>query len=310
MGAVVSTGSTLRGIARAYVKRIVDDDVAGISAELAYRSMFAMVPFAIFVVALAGFIANWLGIANASNRIIGAIGSDLPADLVGPARVQLDAVLAHTQLEVLSAGALLLLYAAVSGTRSLMKAMNRAYGVRETRPLALRITLAALFTLLGGIAIAIAFVAVAGGTLIARRLTGNSGLRELWPWIDALRSLASFVILVVTVAAVLRLAPNFRTPWRWAALSATAFAVVWLIVTYGFSVYIASFASYAATYGALATVIVLMLWFYLSAFVLVCAAELGALLVRLRWPGMLPGIDGVDPRRPSEPATGGEGTPE
>ena len=189
---------------------------------------------------------------------------------------------------MLSAGALLTLYAAVSGTRSLMKAMNRAFGVSETRPLALRIGLAALLTLLGGIALAIAFVAIAGGTLITHRLTGHSGLRELWPLINAVRWLASFVILVAAVAALLRFAPDFRTPWRWAFLSATAFAVVWLIVTYAFGVYVASFASYAATYGALATVIVLMLWFYLSAFVLVCAAELAGLLVRLRSPGMLP----------------------
>ena len=187
MTAGAGTASLLLGVARGYVKRIFDDDVAGISAELAYRAMFAIVPFAIFVVALGGFIANWLGIANASNRIIGAMGSDLPADLVGPVRTQLDAVLAHAQLEVLSAGALLTLYASVSGTRSLMKAMNRAFGVRETRPLARRLILAALVTLLGGVTIAIAFVAIAGGTVVTRRLTEQSGLRELWLLIDVER---------------------------------------------------------------------------------------------------------------------------
>jgi len=285
------TASTPLDVARGYVKRIFDDDVAGISAELAYRAMFAIVPFAIFVVALGGFIANWLGIANASNRIIGAMGSDLPADLVGPVRTQLDAVLAHAQLEVLSVGALLTLYASVSGTRSLMKAMNRAFGVRETRPLARRLILAALVTLLGGVTIAIAFVAIAGGTVVTHRLTEQSGLRELWPLIDVVRWLASFVILVVAVAALLRFGPNFRTPWRWATVAASAFAVVWLIVTYAFGVYVQSFASYAATYGALATVIVLMVWFYLSSYILVCAAELGAALVRLRSPGMLPRRD-------------------
>jgi membrane protein len=89
---------------------------------------------------------------------------------------------------------------------------------------------------------------------------------------------------VLAVAALLRFAPALRTPWRWASLAATVFAVVWLAATYAFGLYVARFASYDATYGALAGVIVLMLWFYLSAFVLVCAAELAALLVRLRSP--------------------------
>jgi len=85
-------------------------------------------------------------------------------------------------------------------------------------------------------------------------------------------------LLVAAVSAVLRYAPCYRTPWRPAAIAATVFAIVWLVVTYGFGLYVARFASYGATYGALAGVIVLMLWFYLTAFVLLCAAELAALL--------------------------------
>jgi membrane protein len=92
----------------------------------------------------------------------------------------------------------------------------------------------------------------------------------------------------MAVAALLRFAPNLRTPWRWAGVSATIFAVAWIVVTYAFGLYVARFASYDATYGALAGVIVLMLWFYLSSFVLVCAAEIAALLVRARSPQLLP----------------------
>ena len=277
----------MREIVRAYVKRVIDDDVAGVSAELAFRFMFATLPFAIFVVALGGFVASWLGIRDPSNRIIGALGGDLPSDLIGPITSQLQAALVHTHPELLSVGAAVTLYGAVTGMNSLMKAMNRAYGVRETRPLALRLVMASVLTVLGGIAAALSFGAIVGGTLITRRFVDHAGLREVWPWISLVRWPVSFALLVIAVTAVLRFAPVFRTPWRVAALAATAFAAVWLVVTYAFGVYVAQFASYAATYGALAGVIVLMLWFYLTAFVLVCAAELGALLVRLRSPQLL-----------------------
>jgi membrane protein len=274
----------VREIVGRYVKQVLDDDVPGLAAELAYRFMFATFPFAIFVVALSGFMASWLGMANPGDRIIGAIGNSLPPDLIGSVTAQLDVLLAHTEPQLLSVGALVTLYAAVGGINTLMKAMNRAYGVPETRPLLRRMALAALLTVLGGVAVVVSFVAVVGGTLASERLIDEIGLSGVWPALSLLRWPAAFLLLVAAVAALLRYAPNFRTPWRWAAAAAVAFAVVWLVVTYAFGLYVARFATYAATYGALAGVIVLMLWFYLTAFVLLCAAELAALLVRFRSP--------------------------
>ena len=268
----------MRKIAGRYVKQILDHDVPGLAAELAYRFMFATFPFAIFVVALSGFMAGWLGIADPSSRIIGAIGNSLPADLIGPVRTQLEQALSETQPQLLSAGAVVTLYAATGGIDTLMKAMNRAYGVPETRPIVMRIALAALLTVFGGAAAVVSFVAVVGGTLVTQRLIDGIGLGQAWPALSLLRWPIAAALLVAAVSAVLRYAPCYRTPWRPAAIAAMVFAVVWLAVTYGFGLYVARFASYGATYGALAGVIVLMLWFYLTAFVLLCAAELAALL--------------------------------
>ena len=284
---VPEKGSPLISIVRRYVKQVMDDDVAGISAELAYRFMFATFPFAIFIVALSGFIASWLGIEDPGSRIIGAISKDLPANLVGPVQTQIQAALVHTQPGLLSVGALVTFYAAAAGTSSLMKAMNRAYDVRETRPLVLRMIYAAILTVVAGVAIVVSFVAIVGGTLVTHRVVDQVGLHDVWPWLALLRWPGSFALLVVAVAALIRFAPDFRTPWRWAAVAAVVFAVVWITVTYAFGVYVARFATYDATYGALAGVVILMLWFYLSAFVLICAAELAALLVRLRSPELL-----------------------
>ena len=270
----------VREFIRRYVKAVFDDDVPGLAAELAYRFMFATFPFVIFVVALSGFMASWLGIADPGSRIIGAIGNSLPSDLIGPVKDQLELALADTQPQLLSLGAVVTLYAATAGIDTLMKAMNRAYGVTETRPMITRIGLALLLTFLGGVAVFFSFVAIVGGTLVTQRLIDTIGLGQVWPVLSLLRWPIAFALLVAAVAALLRYAPNFRTPWRTAALAAAAFAVVWLAVTYGFGLYVARFASFGATYGALASVIVLMLWFYLTAVVLLGAAELASLLAR------------------------------
>lgn len=277
----------MREIVERYVRQILADDVPGLAAELAYRFMFATFPFAIFVVALSGFITNWLGVADPGGHIIRSIGDALPSDLIGPIKTQLEAALAHTEPQLLSVGALVSIYAATGGIGSLAKAMNRAYRVPETRPLALRLGLAVLLTMLGGVAVVVSFVAIVGGTLATRKLIDDVGLTGAWPALSLLRWPVAFLLLVVAVAALLRYAPNVRTPWRWSAVAATAFALVWLAATYAFGLYVAHFASYDATYGALAGVVVLMLWFYLTAFVLVCAAELAALLARLRSPELV-----------------------
>jgi membrane protein len=280
MGDPLGPKERLREFVRRYLKAVFDDDVPGLAAELAYRFMFATFPFAIFVVALSGFMASWLGIADPGSRIIGAIGNSLPSNLIGPVKDQLELALADTQPQLLSLGAVVTLYAATGGIDTLMKAMNRAYGVTETRPMIMRIGLAALLTFLGGVAVFCSFVAVVGGTLVTQRLIDTIGLGQVWPVLSLLRWPIAFALLVAAVAALLRYAPNFRTPWRTAALAAAAFAVVWLAVTYGFGLYVARFASFGATYGALASVIVLMLWFYLTAFVVLGAAELAALMAR------------------------------
>ena len=90
----------MREIVGRYVKQILDDDVPGLAAELAYRFMFATFPFAIFVVALSGFMASWLGMANPGDRIIGAIGNSLPPDLIGPVTTQLDDLLASAEVKL------------------------------------------------------------------------------------------------------------------------------------------------------------------------------------------------------------------
>ena len=162
-------------IAWSYIKRILDNDVAGSSAELAYRIMFATFPFAIFLVALSGFIASWLGIDDPGSRIIGALSKDLPANVVGPIKDQLQDVLTHTQPALLSAGALLTFYAAASGASSLMKAMNRAYDIRETRSFLLRNLMAGVLTVVAGLSIVFSFVVIVGGTLATHRLIEQAG---------------------------------------------------------------------------------------------------------------------------------------
>jgi membrane protein len=269
----------LIALARLYVRQLDRHDTTGLAAELAFRFMFATFPFALFLAALGAFVAPWLGVADPTARIVAALGDSIPSDLVGPVTSQLNKVLADTEPAFLSVGALVTVYSAAGGINALMKAMNRAFGVRETRMLPGRIALGMALTFLGGLGIVISVVAVVGGTLVTRDLADRAGLGgATWTVLSLLRWPVAFAVLLVAIGALFRYASCVRPTWRWTLAGSATFAVAWLVVTYGFGLYVSRIGNFDATYGALGGIIVLMLWYYLTAIILICAAELTALL--------------------------------
>lgn len=292
-------------LARIYVRQLDRHDTTGLAAELAFRFMFATFPFALFLAALGAFVAYWLGVADPTARIVSALGGSIPSDLVGPVTSQLNKVLADTEPAFLSVGALVTVYSAAGGINALMKAMNRAFGVRETRMLPARIALGMVLTLLGGIGFVVSVVAVIGGTLMTRDLADRAGFGgATWTLLSLMRWPIVFAVLLAAVGALFRYGSCVRPPWRWALAGSATFAVAWLVVTYGFGLYVSRIGNFDATYGALGGIIVLMLWYYLTAIILLCAAELTALLAERFDPKTLECSDretiGMPPRSTGE----------
>jgi membrane protein len=171
-------------------------------------------------------------------------------------------------------GLLLLLWGSASGIQTLIKAVNLAYDEEETRSyfrlraLALALTLGALVFLL---------VSLSGLALLPTLLASlglDDATTELlmmvrWPLLG--------VVFLGSLAVVYRLAPDRRAPkWRWVTLGSVAALIVWLAGSGLFSLYVRTFGRYSDTYGALGAAIVLLLWFYLSAFAILLGAEINA----------------------------------
>jgi membrane protein len=272
----------LTALAGLYLRQLRRHDTTGLAAELAFRFMFATFPFVLFLAALGAFLADWLGVADPTARIITALGTSVPAGVAGPLEAQLKAVLAHTEPALLSVGAIVTLYTAAGGVNALMKAMNRAFGVADDRSLPGRIAVDVVLTVLGGLGIVVGVVAVLGGMLVTRDLAGRAGLGDVtWTVLSILRWPIAFGVVLLTLTALFRYASCIRPPWRWAISGAAAFTVCWLVVTFIFGVYVSRLGSFDATYGALGGAIVLMLWYYLSSILLVCGAEFTAFLAEM-----------------------------
>ena len=167
----------------------------------------------------------------------------------------------------------LAIWSANSGTSALMQALNVAYGEREQRNVlryygsALLLTAAAvLFGILSLILVAI-IPAVVGLLPL-----GNFG-KELgwirWPVLT--------ILFAAGLSVVYRYAPSRNEPrWSWVSSGAVAATILWLIGSALFSLYVEKFATYNKTYGSLGAVVVLLMWFWLSAYAVLLGAELNA----------------------------------
>jgi membrane protein len=184
-------------------------------------------------------------------------------------------------------GFLLAVWSARKGMAALMKATNIAYGESEDRGFIHQLLLSLAFTLAAVVGFVVVVLLAVAAPVVMKALGLGGPLETL---LGALRWVLLWLIVVVALAVVYRYAPDRDRPdWRWVSWGSTAAATLWLVGSLLFSLYVRNFGTYGETYGALGGVVVLLLWFYLSGFVVVLGAEINAAIEQQT-------ADGVRPR--------------
>jgi membrane protein len=276
------------GVGRRFIDGVRNDDVAGLAAELAYRFLFAVFPFGLFVAALGAFISSFFHVNNPAGQIVAGLGDNLPPAIGTGLRPDLERLLSSPRADLLSVGAIAALWAATGGTNALVKGMHRAYEVPESRPFIVRYLIAIGLTLLAAVGVIASFVTIVGGALATQQVAAQFGLgAQAFAVLQLLRYPAVFLALTLAVTILYRYAPSVVVPWRWVVVGAAFFTIGWLVATAGLGYYASNVANYGATYGSLGAVIVLMLWFYVTAALLLIGAELTAALARERAPELI-----------------------
>ncbi len=255
------------------VKEFLDDDMTTYAAALAYHSLFALFPFLIFLLGL----LSVLHVPDFFTWLLQQARTAFPADAYQRITEAVTQVQAQSRGGLLSVGILTALWAASSGMRALMNALNTAYDVEETRPTWQRY----LFSLLYTVGLAILLIAASGLMLVGPQaiewLADQAGLGgafvAVWTW---LRWPVAVLLLMLTAAIIYYVAPNVEQPFTFITPGAVLAVVVWIIASLGFSLYVANFANYSATYGSLGGVIVLLFYFFISAAVLLLGAEINS----------------------------------
>jgi membrane protein len=288
--------SELRAGANELRRELSADEISDFAASLSYRFLLALFPLFIFLTALGGFVAAQLEIANPAVTLIDRVGERLPADARSLLQTELTEVLEDQRPGLLSGGIIAALWAASGGMSATMRAMNRAYDVEETRPFWKRTLLSVGLTLFTGVFFLAAFVLAIAGQAIGMAAADALRLGEAFEALTVVIRFVGMVVgLLIAVSVVYWAAPDAKLPFRFITFGSILFVAAWLVGSLLFAWYVSQFGSYNATYGALGGVVVLMVWFYLTAYMLLMGAELNAILKRHAEPqvALAPNEDGT-----------------
>lgn len=284
----VGTGHAAIAVAVAVVKQAAKDKAQLLAGALAYRFFLAIFPFLIFLTAVGGYAAGWLGIRNPAKAMIDAAGSALPPQLAAVVQKDLGQVLQTPSATQLAVSAVVALFFASAGTYAVLQTTNLAYEVEESRSIVRRWLLAVGLTLIGGAGVLAAFGLFIGLDAVASGLSQTLGNRQAIGLLLVLvRWPVAFAFLFPAALVIYRLAPNLELPWVRAIPGALFFGLAWLVATWLFALFIDVAGGYGATFGALAGVAILLVWFYLTALLLIVGGELNAVVDAVRHPDEL-----------------------
>jgi membrane protein len=264
--------------AKKLARRISDNAATDRAATLSYYFVFALFPFLFTLVTLAAY----LPVKGGIDQLMARLDPLMPEAAMGIIRGQLTTLATQQRPHLLTFGLLLALWSASRGVDALRTALNLSYDVKESRPwwrvqaIAVGITIATSALML--LSIAALALGSSAGMWLAAKLHVDQFWALLWGW---LRWPITAVGVMLVLALLYYFLPDVKQEWRFVTPGSVLGTLLWLLLTWGFSVYAEHFGSYDKTYGAIGGIIVLMTWFYISGFVFILGGEVNALVEHL-----------------------------
>lgn len=269
-------GRKLAALAERALRSFVRHNMAVYAMALAYRGLFALLPFALFLVAVLSFLR-----VDALLIWLAKLG---PPGLRGPLpdliRWLEEGAMGQTEGGLLAIGVALAFWSVAIGARILTTVLNAVFEVEETRP-AWKRTAASVT-----VAPALALAVTAAGALMLVTSRAAAWLSS-WVGLDAIFALlwgllripAALLLLSLVVGAVYRYAPDVDLPTRAVVPGALLAVALWALASLAFALGLALFPNYGAVYGSLGAAISLLLYLYVSAISVLLGAEVSAAML-------------------------------
>lgn len=257
---------------REMARRFQKDEIPRLSAELAYYFLLSLFPFLIFLITLLAY----LPIPH--EDLLSIIRQYAPKEAIHLVEANVHRVVDEQNGRLLSLSIIGAIWSASNGMNAIVRAFNRAYDVVENRPFLVARGMSVLLTLGMIFVIIVALVLPVFGKMIGLFLFSAFGFPATFLMIwNAMRWVISSLILFVVFTVLYYFAPNKKLRCANVVRGAIFATIGWIITSLAFSYYVNHFANYAAMYGSLGGMIILMVWFYLSGMIIVLGGEMNAI---------------------------------
>ncbi|MGE3876810.1 MAG: YihY/virulence factor BrkB family protein [Parvibaculaceae bacterium] len=261
------------------IRRLFADEAIPLAGNIAFRFLFSMFPFLIFLTALAGF----FGSAELAQRIVAYLLSVAPKEFVTPVAPEINSLLTNPRTGLLSVSAVITVWSAMGGVDSVRVALNRAYGLTEDRNPFLLYGLMALCVVGSAfLLLALAVLIVLAPTAIHFINVYAPGFDDVIVTFDRYRYPLAIVILVIGLFLAHLILPARRVKIYYLMPGVFLTVLVWLILTSVYSYFLSNFATFASTYAGLSGLFAAMFLVYLSALALILGGELNRVIVLAR----------------------------
>lgn len=254
-------------------KEIQEDHLAAFAGNLTYKGLFALFPFFVFLLSLLGL----FGAPDLLQTLIEQARGVLPQGAIDFLEGQLLGIAGNKAQGAFTAGALVSILLALWGVsgafRSVMEAMNVMYEIEEARPFWKQLLISVFLSLGVAALLLFALVLVVFGPEIGGAVADVVGLGYVFEVVwNVVQWPVLLFLVVLAFALVYYYAPDVEQRFRWISPGSIVAVVAWLLFSLAFSLYV-EFGSFDA-YGSIAGIIILMLYIYYSAFIMLVGAEL------------------------------------
>lgn len=258
-------------------QKIKLDDVQGISAQLTYYLILSLFPFLIFIMTLIGYAH-----ISIEDRIA-ELQQIMPAEAVSIIEEILQDVSEGRSEALLSFGMLATLWAASKGINAIIKGLNRAYDIDESRVFWKIRGIAFLATMIIGVVVLLSILLLVLGSWLKTQIFLLAdlpyGLQKVW---DLLQYIIPLFVLFVVFTLLYWIAPSRRLTLKEVMPGAMFSTIGWITTSILFSIYVNQFSDFTKTYGSLGGVMILLIWLYISSIIILVGGEINALLFNRR----------------------------
>lgn len=258
-----------------YFHKFTKHDIQGLSAEMGFYLLIALFPFFLVLFIIATMISQSM------QEMLLSLISYLPRDMENLITDMLIGFRGSLTLVITSAALALWYMSNVIST--LTKAMNRFYGVKETRGFFKLKAMCLLYAIAIIVLVFLSFALVIfgqGTQFILEYMDYFSFINTETAW-DYMRYLSVILAIFVSIAVMFKTLPNKKLSIRAVAGGSALTTAAWCITSYGFAVYVNAFSRYHLIYGSLASIIILVTWVYMSSFVILLGASLNSFWYRI-----------------------------